>query len=239
MHWTADALGFLAARAPNKRMKSRQYIFFDLGWTLEDETQGQIDRADTAAKAARELGVATTADHILALQEEGAAQFVPSAFRYALSCLGLDEAQADVVQHEATWNKALLSLYPDARAVLDRLAEVHFLGLIANQSAGAERRLSSYGIREFFRLVFSSAELGMEKPDPRVFRLAQDQARCSPEDAWMIGDRIDNDIRPAKAAGWQTIRVLHGYNCRQQPRDSAEEPDHTVRELSGLLEILL
>ena len=54
----------------------------------------------------------------------------------------------------------------------------------------------------------------------------------------MIGDRLDNDIRPAKASGWRTIRVLRGFHRVQQPRDDSEEPDFTVSRLSEVPDLL-
>ena len=54
----------------------------------------------------------------------------------------------------------------------------------------------------------------------------------------MIGDRLDNDIRPAKQAGWHTIRVLHGYNAKQSPRDDGDCPEYTVSGLGEVLGIL-
>ena len=216
-----------------------QYIFFDFGWTLEDETEAQIDRAKKAASATKAFGVETSADHILRLQEEGAELQVHEVFPYALSKLGLDERQQQEVNRKAAWDKTLLSLYPDAKAVLRKLKSTHFIGLIANQTPGTESRLKAYGIFQYFDLIFASAELGLSKPDPRIFRLAQEKAGCSPDQAWMIGDRLDNDIKPAKEAGWNTIRILQGYNSKQQPKGEGQRPDYTISRLSELLDILL
>jgi len=145
----------------------RQYVFFDLGWTLEDETESQIDRArDTA----------------------------------------------------------------------DVLAG---LGIIANQFPGSEQRLQRYGIRHLLDHVLASAELGLAKPDPRIFALAREKAKCDPGDAWMTGDRLENDIAPANRLGWNTIRVLQGYNALQEPRNTEEEPDFTVTELAEIVSIAL
>ena len=55
----------------------------------------------------------------------------------------------------------------------------------------------------------------------------------------MIGDRIDNDIRPARIQGWRTIRILQGFARFQSPRDQFEEADATVAELAGLPPLLL
>lgn len=219
-------------------MKKQVYIFFDLGWTLEDETDAQIERASKAATLVSEYGIKTTAQAILELQEEGARDMAPSVFAYALSELGLDETQVHSVIERSRWNKDKLLLYPDAKQVLDILGRTHFLGLIANQSLGTESRLRTYGIRDYFQLVFASAELGLEKPNPRIFELALEKAGCKADDAWMVGDRLDNDVRPANQAGWNTIRILHGYNTCQQPSCAEDTPDYTVHELAEIPAII-
>jgi FMN phosphatase YigB (HAD superfamily) len=59
----------------------------------------------------------------------------------------------------------------------------------------------------FISICLSSMEVGLEKPDPAIFQLALSQSGCEPEQAVMIGDRLDNDIRPARLLGWKTIRI--------------------------------
>jgi HAD-hyrolase-like len=51
----------------------------------------------------------------------------------------------------------------------------------------------------------------------------------------MIGDRLDNDIRPARLQGWKTMRVLQGFAKFQSPRDEFDEADATVAQLMELL----
>ena len=75
----------------------------------------------------------------------------------------------------------------------------------------------------------------MKKPNPAIFQLALECARCGPHEAVMVGDRIDNDIRPAKTLGWKTIRVLQGFARAQVPRNATEEPDYTVDSLDEVL----
>jgi hypothetical protein len=50
----------------------------------------------------------------------------------------------------------------------------------------------------------------------------------------MIGDRLDNDIRPARLQGWKTMRVLQGFAKFQSPRDEFDEADATVAQLMEL-----
>lgn len=86
----------------------------------------------------------------------------------------------------------------------------------------------------FISICLSSAEVGIEKPDPAIFRLALAHARCKPHRTVMIGDRLDNDIRPARSLGWKTIRVLQGFARFQCPRDRLDEADATIMELAEL-----
>ena len=216
----------------------RQFLFFDLGWTLEDETKAQMDRARKTAKELAAIGIQVTTEDILSKQEEGARLMAPSVYRYVLQSYGLDEAAVDDVQNKVGWNKQLLGLYSSVTETLMILNKQHYLGLIANQSPGTEGRLQSYGIRHFFKLVFASAELGLSKPNLRIFALAERSARCKPVDAWMIGDRLDNDIAPANRAGWNTIRILQGYNRFQKPKAVEEEPDFTVTEIKAVVSIV-
>ena len=57
---------------------------------------------------------------------------------------------------------------------------------------------------------FLSFENGFSKPDPHVFRIltARLEARgISPGETLMVGDRLDNDVEPARACGWQTWQL--------------------------------
>ncbi len=71
-------------------------------------------------------------------------------------------------------------------------------GIIANQEHGTEERLIGYGSRQFFDIIISSGEEDVYKPDQKIFEITLNKAECSPREACMIGDRLDNDIVPAK-----------------------------------------
>ena len=69
---------------------------------------------------------------------------------------------------------------------------------------------------------------GSRKTGPAVFQLALSQSGCKPSQAVMIGDRLDNDIRPARLLGWKTIRIAQGFARFQSPRDGLDEADLTL-----------
>lgn len=102
-------------------------------------------------------------------------------------------------------------LYPDTEACLGELSKENKIGLIANQLPGTKQRLEQHGIMKYIDLAVTSAEAGVAKPDKRIFEIALERGGCKPESAIMIGDRVDNDIVPAKRIGMKTIWIKQGF----------------------------
>jgi HAD superfamily hydrolase (TIGR01549 family) len=129
-------------------------------------------------------------------------------------------------------------LYPDA---VDCLRQVHAagyrVGVVGNQPARAEAALSALGLP--IDLVASSDSWGVEKPDPRFFeRIAIELGLPIAEIAY-VGDRLDNDVRPAAAAGMQAIFLRRGpWAWIQAPVDDPPEAALTVNGLAELPESL-
>ncbi|HPR40347.1 MAG TPA: HAD family hydrolase, partial [Oscillospiraceae bacterium] len=122
--------------------------------------------------------------------------------------------------------------YPGAADLLAALAGRYRLGIVANQAAGTEDRLRNWGLRDYFEIVCSSAELGVSKPDLLIFETALEQANAVPESCFMIGDRLDNDIAPAKKLGMGTVWIRQGFGLYQVAPSSEYEPDYTAESLS-------
>lgn len=126
------------------------------------------------------------------------------------------------------------NLYPPtsgSRAVLKRLSERCPLVLVSNTEPPARRWLEQHGLHPYFRAILLSCEIGLSKPDERIFRKALDVLDCRPADAVMIGDRLDLDIAPARRLGLWTIRVRRGPAYWQTPRSEGERPHLTVPSL--------
>ena len=214
------------------------WVFFDLGNTLIDEKRAVADRIEQIRRVLLGLGKQVSAEAVEGAFEEASAEFAPRLITRALEKLLGDPADRALVLQQVRYRKELEAPYPGARALLAQLAAQYHIGAIANQSAGTEGRLRAYGLAPFFALCLSSAEIGLAKPDPAIFRLALERAGCEPHQAVMVGDRLDNDIRPAKLLGWRTIRVLQGFARVQVPRDADDEPDFTVGHLERIRDVL-
>jgi HAD superfamily hydrolase (TIGR01549 family) len=83
----------------------------------------------------------------------------------------------------------------------------------------------------------SSDEWGVEKPSPRFFVRIAEVSGVAPAEIAYVGDRIDNDILPAKAAGMVGVFLRRGpWSLIQARRPEADQAD--VR-IDSLLELSL
>ena len=99
--------------------------------------------------------------------------------------------------------------YPDAVRCLERLrSEGYAVGLAANQPAHARDALADCGLDVDF--IATSAEWGVEKPSPEFFLRVCEEANRAPSELAYVGDRVDNDVLPAKRAGMFAVHVRRG-----------------------------
>ena len=192
------------------------WISFDIGSTLVDETAAYRHR------------IADMMDQT-GLPYDEVYHTVLRYFR-----LGQKGDKAAAQQYGLTltpWHSEDEVPYPGAEDCLRRLHARFHIGVIANQLPGTEERLHRFGLLPFIDLLVASAEEGVAKPDPAIFRIALERADCKPRHAAMIGDRLDNDIAPANALGMLTVRVKQGFSRYAEPQHDGEKPCITVRSL--------
>lgn len=203
--------------------KTVKWIFFDVGTTLVDETEAYNHRIRDAIE-----GTDITFE-----------QFQEKRIFFAKQNLKGDlEAIKYFGLEKTPWHKEDEVPYPDAEDVLKYLyGQGYKLGIIANQSPGTAGRLERCGLLKYIDAVAASAELGVSKPDRAIFDKALEMAGCTAEEAAMIGDRLDNDIGPAKKLGMNAIWIRQGFAIYQNPENTEYQPDYIVDSLSELKEI--
>ncbi len=136
------------------------------------------------------------------------------------------------------WHLEDEMLFPNAKAVLQDLKSKGYnLGVIANQVKGTKERLVNWGIGDYFSVIVSSAEVSFSKPDRRIFEFALETANCLPSQAVMIGDRLDNDIKPAKELGMNTVWIRNGVAKQQSKEFGKNCADIIIDSLGELTKI--
>jgi HAD superfamily hydrolase (TIGR01549 family) len=215
-------------------MRDVRWLFFDVGNTLVDESAAIEHRIAQLAAALGRCGTRCSIGEVRTAYREAVEQFARRLMTRAIEKLTDDLECRRLIEAETRYPRELERPYDDAEPTLRALSSCYKIGVIANQSAGTVERLTRWGLMPFISICVSSAEVGLEKPDPAIFRLALNLAKCAPAEAVMIGDRLDNDIQPARMLGWKTIRLLQGFARFQSPRDEWDEADISIADL-GLL----
>ena len=121
-----------------------------------------------------------------------------------------------------------------SRQVLNRLSESYPLALVSNFYGNMPTVLREFGLDTLFRTVVESAEVGIRKPDPQIFRLGVEALGLPPGEVTVVGDSIKKDILPAKAIGCRTV-WLQGEGWDDHPGDTTA-PDRIITRLDQLLE---
>jgi putative hydrolase of the HAD superfamily len=79
------------------------------------------------------------------------------------------------------------------------------LGVISNADGRVEALLGGIGLLRHFEFVIDSGSVGVEKPDPRIFRMALERMGIAPHDAVYVGDVYEIDVAGARGAGMRAI----------------------------------
>lgn len=94
---------------------------------------------------------------------------------------------------------------PDALRLLAGMG--YRLAVVSNADGRVEELLSRRGLREHFEFVIDSHVIGVEKPDPRIFREATDRLGLDPALCLYVGDLFPVDVLGARAAGLQAVLI--------------------------------
>jgi putative hydrolase of the HAD superfamily len=222
-------------------------VLFDVGGPLDLEFAWESAVDGAIASACGLEGIRVDQAMIEDASEAAVEAFASDAYVHMIETLcGGDPQAVERVRHRMRamlGNLDVFQLRPDVDGLLRRLRGRGFtLGIVANQPEAARERLARAGIGDLFDYLGLSAITGLRKPDPRAFAAAAEALGVPTAACIMVGDRIDNDIVPAKALGMAAIQFRGGRYRRQRPRSTAETPDAIVTdvlELEAAIEALL
>jgi HAD superfamily hydrolase (TIGR01549 family) len=159
---------------------------------------------------------------------------VRSYFRRIFETLGIARdawarIEAELLREsdrENLWNLCM----PDVFPVLTELKRRGYpMGVVSNSDGRIAELMSSSGIAPFLSFIIDSSIVGIEKPDPRIFRMALDRFALPPGQVVFVGDIYEVDVMGSRAVGMQSVLIdprgnLKGYDC-PVIRRLAELPD--------------
>jgi putative hydrolase of the HAD superfamily len=214
-------------------------VLFDVGGPLDLEFAWEIAVDGAIASACGLEGIRVDQAIIEGASEAAVAAFAPDAYAHMIETLcGGDPPATDRVRQRMramVGNLDVFQLRPEVDGLLRRLRGRGLkLGIVANQPEAARERLARVGIGDLFDYLGLSGLSGLRKPDPRAYTAAAEALGVAASACIMVGDRIDNDIAPAKALGMAAILLRSGRHRRQRPRSEAEVPDAVVTDVPEL-----
>ncbi|HDS09198.1 MAG TPA: HAD family hydrolase [Firmicutes bacterium] len=110
--------------------------------------------------------------------------------------------------------KMLWSIFPSSvyKVIKDLRRKGYKIGIISNSDGRLVNQLKSLKVWDLFDLVIDSREVGVEKPDPEIFRLALKKLKVDPAETVYVGDIYSIDIKPAQKLGIKAILFDPGDN---------------------------
>jgi putative hydrolase of the HAD superfamily len=231
-------------------MKKFKGILFDYGHTLvwfPHYREIHLLSVRNVQRKIQALGVSVKASRIQALIDEFAHRKriqrigIEAEFKEILAALEVTGYSENDLQQiiKLHWHPYVQDACArkGAKDLLNYLKSKGFaLGIVANiWSGGMDPALEKLGLRGLFDATIASVDVGYQKPDPEIFRIALKRLGLNAKETMMVGDNPTSDIQGAHNLGICTVRLMRGPN-RMEP--DAVEADFKIGNLSELVDFL-
>lgn len=194
-------------------------IFFDVGETLVDETRMMRGWADWLEVPHADFDAALA--EVIARDEHHR-----RVFEILRPGFDVGKAIAERRARGLDYVIAAADFYEDALPTMARLGSMGLIvGVAGNQPPKSEAALKAMGLPA--DIVAGSSTWGVEKPKPDFFARIVEAAGVAPHEIAYVGDRLDNDVIPAREAGLKTVLVRRG----PWGRDHAARPEASLADV--------
>jgi putative hydrolase of the HAD superfamily len=154
---------------------------------------------------------------------------------YSLLCreLGIEDEAVAIARrvYDEFGRPDRWALYDDVCPAFGRIKAMGLsVGIISNWDSRLVGLLNGLGLGEVVDVIVSSADVGLHKPDPRIFELACSRAGVSPHEAAHVGDHHYADVLGASAVGMRAVLI-----DRHGTLDAGASPIYSLDELDAAL----
>jgi putative hydrolase of the HAD superfamily len=218
-------------------------ILFDIDDTLFDRIKSQhlvLDKIVTklphvfySLENGRIMEAFLESDRISTLDWE-AGRHVDDVREYRsnifLKELGLSTDHAGIITDIYVQEYPFINAPVEGAVELVEKASLRFkTGVISNSMPDVQyQKIKTLGLQSYFSCVVLATEIGLKKPDARIFIHAAKQLQLQPDECMYIGDNYENDIAGGKGAGMKTCWFRRGNNADM---DSTQHADFIVESL--------
>lgn len=127
------------------------------------------------------------------------------------------DAKMDIEYYVAEVKKEISStrLYPETKNVLEELKKRDLkLGLISNLATPFKECFFNLGLNKYFSHVLFSCEIGLKKPDPRIYQIMIDRLAIDNSYILMVGDTLIADVDGPRSVGMQAVHLDRNNNSK-------------------------
>ena len=135
--------------------------------------------------------------------------------------------------HTAT----MYRLYDGVLETLGVLKEKYKLALVSNCAIGTDKLIHSLSLDDFFTCVILSYQVGVRKPDKRMYLEALKCLKLEAQECAFVADEI-SDLEGAREIGLATILVRQVSSTCQDAKDMNFKPDFQISQIAEVTEIL-
>lgn len=139
--------------------------------------------------------------------EEQRIERMKDLFKYYSVYITEEEAKKRFNKYQKTYEDNWIA-FDDTKKVLEYLYNKYKLAIISNGDGELQRRkIQKTGLNKYFSETVISSEVGVSKPDRRIFELTCKRMNVKPEECIMIGDKFSVDVEGGINAGITSIWV--------------------------------
>ena len=229
----------------NRILAGKKVVFFDVGYTIDYPASGDwmftrkfnevaCERIQNCSeeqiRQARNVGMAyLERNHFIRDEKEE----VATLYNYYKIIsdelkIGMTSEETEAVAADRAYNMDNYMIYPDAKQVLQSLSGTYRLGIISDTWPSIENQLSKLGVRQFFSFATYSFELGVFKPDRRLYLDALHKCGCDAKETVFVDDSPIN-LEGAESVGITPILIA------ANPASDVDTPYLKIHDLSELI----
>lgn len=151
--------------------------------------------------------------------------------------LTIEQKKLILLRREERIKRALLKVDGMILETLQKLHKDSFkIGLISNADVIDSRYFSKSPLADYFDSVIFSCDVGLLKPDERIYKLAMQELRVLPEESIFVGDGGSNELYGAKVAGMKTIFSEYLESKKKIQKDEIlKSTDYHVKKFNEIL----
>lgn len=211
---------------------------FDLDNTLVDRTAA-FGRAVPALVERYGLDLGTAAPFIVAADADGTAGWAT----WMAATIARFGIETNVDEMQEAFRPVYLAAYTLDPVVADGLRRVRHagwrIGIVTNGPISQADKITGTGLDRLVDGWVVSGDIGVRKPDRRIFAEAADRCSGSLEGGWMVGDSATADMAGAHQAGLRSVWLHRGRTWGDVADAGQPEPDHRADSPVAAIDIVL